>query len=396
LHARADVCHPDGRVPTLTATAAHHRDALIERVEGADEVRDVFRAATEGLRHLVQFDSSAWLGTDPATDLPTAPTQTENVGLDGIDECMRFWEREFLVEDVNLFGDLARRPTPAAALRASTRDRPSRSPRYREFLRPHGFGDELRAVMRVDGASWAAVALQRETGRPAFTEEDAALLAGLSAVIGRAVRERARALPDLPALTDDPGPGLMLFASDGELISANDDALAWLEQLAPDPPESARSGVDLPLVAAGTLMRARAVAAERDHRSARARLRSPRTGRWLVCHASCLRSASGELGDTALVIEPAKAAEIAPIIVQAYGLSSREREITQLIARGFATAQIAKHLHLSVHTVRDYVNAIFAKVGVSSRGELVAKLFAEHYAPLHFEAAAIERVSARN
>jgi len=43
---------------------------------------------------------------------------------------MRFWEREFLVEDVNLFGLLARRPTPAAALRASTRDRPSRSPRY--------------------------------------------------------------------------------------------------------------------------------------------------------------------------------------------------------------------------------------------------------------------------
>jgi hypothetical protein len=33
--------------------------------------------------------------------------------------------------------------------------------------------------------------------------------------------------------------------------------------------------------------------------------------------------------------------------------------------------------------VRDYVKAIFAKVGVSNRGELVAKLFAEHYAPLH-------------
>jgi hypothetical protein len=29
------------------------------------------------------------------------------------------------------------------------------------------------------------------------------------------------------------------------------------------------------------------------------------------------------------------------------------------------------------------VKAIFHKVGVSSRGELVAKLFAEHYEPLH-------------
>jgi hypothetical protein len=34
--------------------------------------------------------------------------------------------------------------------------------------------------------------------------------------------------------------------------------------------------------------------------------------------------------------------------------------------------------------VRDHVKAIFGKVGVSSRGELVAKLFAEHYEPMHF------------
>ena len=96
------------------------------------------------------------------------------------------------------------------------------------------------------------------------------------------------------------------------------------------------------------------------------------------------------------MIEPAKAAEIAPIIVQAYELSSREREITQLIALGLATAEIAERLHLSVHTVRDYVKAIFAKVGVSSRGELVAKLFAEHYAPLHLDPANVDEVSIRN
>jgi DNA-binding CsgD family transcriptional regulator len=34
--------------------------------------------------------------------------------------------------------------------------------------------------------------------------------------------------------------------------------------------------------------------------------------------------------------------------------------------------------------VRDYVKTVFEKLGVSSRGELVARLFAEHYAdPLH-------------
>jgi hypothetical protein len=42
--------------------------------------------------------------------------------------------------------------------------------------------------------------------------------------------------------------------------------------------------------------------------------------------------------------------------------------------------------------VRDYVKVIFDKVGVSSRGELVAKLFAEHYAPVHFESESLDRV----
>ena len=139
-------------------------------------------------------------------------------------------------------------------------------------------------------------------------------------------------------------------------------------------------------------MQARAIAARREHGTARARLRSNVSGRWLVCHASCLRDAEGNLGDTALIIEPATAAEIAPMIAQAYELTRREQQITGLVARGFGTAGIAGRLHLSTHTVRDYVKAIFDKVGVSSRGELVARLFAEHYAPIHLDPSSRDRV----
>jgi len=145
------------------------------------------------------------------------------------------------------------------------------------------------------------------------------------------------------------------------------------------------------MVVVSTLMRARAIAEERDHGTARARLRSRASGRWLVCHASCMRDVDGNVDNTALVIEPAKGSEIAPLIRQAYALSPREQEITQLIARGVGTAGIAAELHLSTHTVRDYVKAIFEKVRVSSRGELVAKLFAEHYAPIHLDSEQVER-----
>ena len=98
-------------------------------------------------------------------------------------------------------------------------------------------------------------------------------------------------------------------------------------------------------------------------------------------HASCLRGADGAPGPTALTIEPAKSAQVAPIIVEAYSLTPREQEITRGVSRGLSNQEIAAELFLSPHTVRDHLKAIFAKVGVTSRGELVAKLFAEHYAP---------------
>jgi DNA-binding NarL/FixJ family response regulator len=88
-----------------------------------------------------------------------------------------------------------------------------------------------------------------------------------------------------------------------------------------------------------------------------------------------------------LVIEPAKASEILPIVIQAYGLTPREVQVTGLAARGLSTNEIASRLVLSRHTIRDHLKAVFEKVGVCSRGELTSKLFAEHYRPPLREAA---------
>lgn len=68
--------------------------------------------------------------------------------------------------------------------------------------------------------------------------------------------------------------------------------------------------------------------------------------------------------------------------MHAYGLTTRELEITQCLSRGLGTAEIAAALFISPHTVRDHVKAVFAKVGVSSRRELVARLYTEQYEPL--------------
>jgi DNA-binding CsgD family transcriptional regulator len=81
------------------------------------------------------------------------------------------------------------------------------------------------------------------------------------------------------------------------------------------------------------------------------------------------------------MLEPARADELAPLIAAAYGLSERERVVTQMVAQGLATAAIARRLHLSPWTVQDHLKAIFEKLDVSSRGEVVARMFFDHYAP---------------
>ena len=106
----------------------------------------------------------------------------------------------------------------------------------------------------------------------------------------------------------------------------------------------------------------------------RTRLRT-RNGLWLLIHASCLEGADA----TAVVIEPAKASEVAPLIVDAYELTPREVDVTRALARGLTTSEIALDLHLSRYTVEDHLKSVYEKAGVSSRGELVAKMFADHY-----------------
>jgi DNA-binding NarL/FixJ family response regulator len=51
-------------------------------------------------------------------------------------------------------------------------------------------------------------------------------------------------------------------------------------------------------------------------------------------------------------------------------LTVREREVLQLIARGYRYKEIAARLHLSVKTVESHVSAVLRKLQLSSRHEL--------------------------
>lgn len=55
-------------------------------------------------------------------------------------------------------------------------------------------------------------------------------------------------------------------------------------------------------------------------------------------------------------------------------LSPREQEIARMVARGMPNKAIAAVLEISTWTVGTYLRRMFAKLGVSSRAAMIAKL----------------------
>ena len=344
------------------------RDDLMRAVHRASGLREFTRDASRILRRGVPFDGVCLVTMDPATLLPTGEV-VEN-GLPPATRA-RMAEIEIRGEDVLAFGALARSPTPAASLSEATDGDLDRSLRHRELKRPHGFGDELRAALSDDWATWGGLALLRADDRGPFEASDAVLLATVSPILAEGIRRTM--LLDRVSSRDEPV-GLAVLAPDDSLTLVNAEAEAWLAELGrPGPGEA------LPTVVRAVATAARGIAEGRlaADRLARARVRTE-SGRWLVVRGSTL-------GDddslTAVIFEPAGAHELAPLIANAYALTDRERTVTQLVAHGLPTDAIAARLHLSPWTVQDHLKSIFEKTGVGSRGELVARLFFDHYAP---------------
>ena len=314
------------------------------------------------------YDGVCVLTMDPATLLPTGEV-VENGLPPAATE--RLTEIELSEPDYNKFVDLARAQRPAASLSQVTNGVLDRSRRHRELKRPNGFADELRAALVDDSGTWGAITLLREEGRAQFAPADASLLASLIPYLAEGLR-RAILLTALPGESaDDDVVGLLLLNDDNSIEIANPAAQRWLDELGAEN--------RLPPVIYAVAGRARgATAGDRSDSIARARVQT-RSGRWLLVRGSML--GDGTHARAALILEPARTPELAPLIADAYGLTERERRVTQLVAQGRLTREIANELHLSPFTVQDHLKSIFEKTGVGSRGKLVALLFFEHYAP---------------
>jgi DNA-binding CsgD family transcriptional regulator len=93
---------------------------------------------------------------------------------------------------------------------------------------------------------------------------------------------------------------------------------------------------------------------------------------WAALHAAWLEGDDARL--VVVVIEQPRPGEVCELLCQAWGLSPRERALLDLVVQGLSTGQVAERLGIRPHTVQDHVEAIFAKVGVRSRRELLSRL----------------------
>jgi DNA-binding CsgD family transcriptional regulator len=331
--------------------------------------------AVRRLRKAIPTDVSFFATADPATLLFTSAVRDDVLAQ----ATSLFLEREFLKDDPIQFTRLARANSPVDSLGMATKGGLVRSPRYQEILAPIDLGDELRAVLKVGSKCWGFMCLHRERSGPDFTPAEAAFLAKLTPHLAEGLRA-ALLLGDSRSASPQPdGPGLVLLADDLSLVAITPAAEGWLAEIA-----ESNWPTSLELPDAVYAVAARLLALERGGHTPpdlmpRIRLRTA-SGRWLVLHASRLR-ATGAEGQMAVIFEEARTSEIAPLIVDAYGLTRREGEITQLVLRGLSTAEVSEELHITPNTVRDHFKAIFDKVGVRSRRELVGQVFAQHYQP---------------
>jgi DNA-binding NarL/FixJ family response regulator len=102
-------------------------------------------------------------------------------------------------------------------------------------------------------------------------------------------------------------------------------------------------------------------------------------------HDSMLADAVDEALNGGLPISREVAAHLLDIddaVTEASGiekLTAREREVTNLIARGYTYREIGERLGISVKTVEGHISNIFGKLEVANRNELTRFLYEEGF-----------------
>lgn len=365
----------DGSMASPLTIERVRRDVEVVATAGLDLA--VFLAEVEqSIRRVLRPVATCVATVDPTTSLLTSTYKFGD--LHGRDEHDLEWGMiEYGGEEPTSFLDVAATPQRAVGMHLVTGGDLERSLRLRECIRPYyGYGDELRLMACVEGRMWGALAFFRAADDDPFTESDVEFASTLSTVLANGFRSGLLAnATTLPTSDFSSGPAVIIVDAQDQLSQVSVGAEERLRQVITSEHSAGPLGTIAALVAS-----ARRYAAGDLPVVPRSRLRLG-DGRWVVLQASPMASRDGVTGDVVITIEDARPPEIVPLVVEAFGLTARERDVTQLVLHGVETKDIAAALHLSAYTVQDHLKSIFTKAGVRSRRELMGKVFFDQYQP---------------
>lgn len=314
----------------------------------------------------IPFDGVCLASVDPATLVPTGMT---SFGYDA-DAIVRAAEFEYGGKtDPSHFETMLRRREPVRTLREATDGQPRRSRHYAELLVPFGLEDEVRMIFRGrDHHSWGVCTMTRRAGSP-FADEEVALLRRVVTDVGDGLRTmlfREHA-GRLAARSD--GPAVAIIGPDNAFQSVSTAASDYLDRLDWGP--AGRPISQLPALAAALALRRTG----KDSVVVRSRTTD---GEWVVLRAGWFDHWRHRI---VVTIERAQPPEIVALLALAHGLTTRESEVLRFLLAGRSRGEIAHAMGISPYTVADHLKAIYAKTGVRSRRDLVARLVHTQYLP---------------
>ena len=167
---------------------------------------ELLRRTAESLSGAVPFEAYCASTVDPASHLITHGIAE---GMGGEEDSVAgnvLLERIYFEEDLPVMKEMLRDRRTVQLLSETTGGALERSLRYRELLRPFGFGYELGGVF-VDGSLWGGMDLIRDSKDPDFSGGEVALVKRVAPHVGAglkaaALRSRANVAQDTP---DEPG-----------------------------------------------------------------------------------------------------------------------------------------------------------------------------------------------
>ncbi len=335
----------------------------------SSEGLDLASFRTNSLRSLrtsMTIDAAFFATVDPTTLLFTSALAEEPLAS----VTAQFLDNEYGRDDVNKFARLAASADRVSSLdRATDGDRMS-SPRYCELLAPLGLGDEIRVALSVGGLCWGVLCLHRSASVKGFDATELDFLRRVAPHLAKGLRLSFTLFPTATTAAGG-GPGIIILDAELAIVSLNPAAETLLADIVDaDWPAHLELPVTIYAVAAARLAA--------DHHDGVAlqpvtRLRSGR-GDWITVNVSPLRG--GANGQMAVILASADTGHVSSLILAAHGLTPAQSRVVALVLQGRSTPFIVAELQISANTLQEHLHAVFDKLGIGSRRELVATLSA--------------------